>query len=469
MIDFTWKGRLMRLLSLCLLLVLTACDDSGEFDETANRKVVTLTSEAGHEFHFMPIYEDGVSDITFRFAWPTNWSRDAENNPAVPYVGSDVILSGGTAELKPQDILAKFDDMNARGFLEATNDHVYGELEAPKEHIDEAITIASEMLSRPQLEARWIDRMKAGLTENQIEAKKVSGNLMWDAVRRKVLAGSPLVTHTSILEPETISALSADDIRQWHGKTFTKNDVTIAVTGAITPEDAGRLVDVILRDLPEGAPLPPLQDKADWSPRTILLHLPDAEKTTLAFLGRLPSTTEPDDHMDLVALQLLANPEGPLNTAIRTELRATYGFQAGFTNYTRALRPLFIVGEVEASQLAAARDAALSSYEEFRTSAQYTGFTDIKDRIVSGTKENLTYVNTSARAILELALDGKDVTLAPTFHSLFEDLSEGDIAVRLNEAFPPASELMTFAVGPDANALPGACVISAVEEAETCP
>ena len=38
-----------------------------------NRSVILATIPLGHTFHFMPIYEPGVTDITIMIAWPSNW------------------------------------------------------------------------------------------------------------------------------------------------------------------------------------------------------------------------------------------------------------------------------------------------------------------------------------------------------------------------------------------------------------
>lgn len=456
---------MIRIILALSLTVLASCYKQ---DTEGSRSVVTLTSDAGQSFHFMPIYEDGVTDITVRIAWPTNWARSVGRNPAVPYVGSELILSGGTADLKPQDVMEMFNTNNAGGFLLASPDFVFGELGFPKEHIDETVQIAAEMLSNPQLDDPWLDRIKQDFLQGQIELQAVSANKMWSAARVAVLGQTPLSRSLDLPDLDAITALTREDILAWHAETFTKTGVMVVVTGAISEEDAGQVVDDLLASLPEGAPKLQPQDAADFSQKTILLHLPSAEKTTLGLLGRLPPTTEDGYIEDLLAVQLLNGANSPLFDAIRTELRATYGLQSGYTNYTRALRPFFIFGEVETSRLAEVRDVALEAYETFRKSPDLTGLNELRSRVVEGTKENISYVNVSAQVIMELALDGKDVTQAPDLHKGYEDITSDALTVRLATMFPPASSLIVLAVSPDENALPGACVISEIGDAINC-
>lgn len=69
-----------------------------------NRSVILATTPQRNEFHFMPIYEPGVTDITIMIAWPSDWAYEASLNPAVPYIGAETLLSGGTEAISPKEL-----------------------------------------------------------------------------------------------------------------------------------------------------------------------------------------------------------------------------------------------------------------------------------------------------------------------------------------------------------------------------
>lgn len=447
-----------------VLITLASCK------QEASREVVLAETPDGRPFHFMPIYEDGVTDITITIAWPMNWAYGAENNPAVPYVAAEAILSGGTDEYAPQDVLELFNDKNSRGQLYVRADHAIGEISFPKEHVDDVISIVSEMLTSPQFDQSWVDRIKQGFLASQTQSQAQAANQMWALARLAVLGEIPLKDFLSLPDLTAIEDTSVDDLRRWHAETIVQNGAIISVAGAISRDDAGKAVDQLLAGLPEGqAQVAPNID-TNFEPKTVLLHLPDAEKTTLGFMGQLPPTAEGGDLTDLLALSFFERSgSGPLFAAVRTNLRASYGFQAGYTNYDRATRIMFIAGEVETEKLAEAVSLIRMTYESYRTAPDLTGFDDLRRGIVEGTAQNVLYVDVAARTMLELALDGRDPSDAPRLGELLESVTAQDVQERLASVFPSGDDLIVVAASPDASALPGACVITKIEQVAQCP
>jgi len=430
--------------------------------------VIEVTSLDGRAFWFMPIIEDGVTDITITVAWPSDWSYQAANHPAVPYIGSEAILSGGTEALKPQELLEVFNDANASGWLGAGADYLYGELSFPREYTDEVVPLAAEMLATPQLDPAWISRIASGFRANQEEMQAQSTTQMWMAARKAIFGDEPLLNYLSLPDTEDITNVTPDMVRAWHSETLTQDVPVIVVTGAINASDAGQAVDTMLGQLPERAEPEPQNAIANFAQRTILLHLPDAEKSTMGFIGQLPPTSEGGDLVDLIAVQMLSSAEGPLFNAVRTEMRATYGLQAAYANFDRATRILVISGEIETEKLAQAHEVILKTYKDFRSDPKLDGLGSIRDSLADGTDQNVSYVDAAARTIRELALDGQDPKITPKLGDAIRAISPEDVQQRLLQAFPEADDLIVVVASPDANALPGACVITAVSQVTSC-
>ena len=456
----------MKLLKLLTLFtMLTACGE----DDSGSREVVQIVSPDGRDIWFMPIIEDGVTDITITVAWPSDWSYNPANNPAVPYIASEVILSGGTDTLKPQDLMEVFNDANAGGWLTAAADYTYGELGFPREHTDQIVPIAASMLANPQLDPAWVSRVSAGLRANQEQGQAQSTTKMWMAARKAIFDDAPILGYLSLPDTTMISDVTPEMVSAWHVATLTQDVPVIVVTGAINAQDAGEAVDTLLGQLPVGPARPAQESAANFAQRTILLHLPEAEKTTIGYLGQLPPTSGGGDLIDALAVQVLSDGSGPLFEAIRTEMRATYGLQVGYANFDRATRLMFITGEIATPKLAQAHEVILETYADFRASPALDRLGAIRDTVAERTDIDVAYVNVAAQTIRELALDGQDPTIAPNLGDAVRAITDQDVIERLQSAFPKAEDLIVIVASPDATALPDACVITEISQAAMCP
>lgn len=453
-----------KFIFLGIFLLLAA---SCEKDE--NRKVVQVETSDGHVIHFMPIDEEGVTDITVTIAWGMTWAYATGKNPAVPYIAAEAILSGGTDDLAPQEILELFNDRNSRGHLYVRADHAFGELSFPKEHIDDVVTVTSKLLATPKFNNDWMNRIKSGFETNQRSLQKQTENKMWDVARFAILGDSPLYNFLSIPNLDDIARIETSDLHEWHSQTITQKPAGIVVTGAINRRDAARVVDQILSNLPKGSAQNANMHQPRFQGKTVLLHVPDAEKTTLALIGQLPPSAQDGYLSDLLALTFFSRGNGPLFDAVRTELRASYGFQSSFSNYSRETRFMFIAGEIETAKLQEATSLIKNVYDEYRKYPNLSGLAELRQAIADGTKKNVLYVDVVARTILELVLDNRSPDEAPKLGESIETVLAKDVHARLSADFPDINDLFVVAASPDANALPGACVITDIRQVAQCP
>jgi hypothetical protein len=130
---------------------------------------------------------------------------------------------------------------------------------------------------------------------------------------------------------------------------------------------------------------------------------------------------------------------------------------------------MFIAGEVETEKLAEAADLIRTTYESYRMAPNLTGFDDLRRGMAEGTAKNVQYVDVVATTMLELALDARDPSDAPRLGELLESITAREVQERLTTAFPSGDNLLIVAASPDASALPGACVITNIEQVSQCP
>lgn len=449
-------------LALIALLGLAAC--TGDKQPSASVE----TSPGGIDFTLVEM--PGNEWVSIQIAWPTDWAWREDVNQAAPFIGTQLLLAGGAEGYPAGEVGERFADLESEGNLGASPDHVYGDLTFRQEHMAETVEIANAHLRAPALEEGWFTRIHDGFAQNITESKAQPVQRSFDAARWAVFGDQPLRDALSLDASATIPALTREDVVAWHAQTITQDPETVVVAGDLDAEKAGAALDALFDGLPEATHEIAKEEEADFSPRRILLHMPEAETTSLTFIAPLPPTRLGGEYEDVIITQVLGgDDQSVLNEAVRTGLRASYGFGAGFANYTRDRRILVLSGAVDTEKLADSENVVREAYAAFRENGP-TGLLSDRTAILEENLEELSeFVFDQAYAELQSALDGFEPGRSLRLGEELAAVSEDSVLERLANDYPQAAAFLVVAVSPDADALPGACVISAPEEAVDCP
>ncbi|MYA87706.1 MAG: insulinase family protein [Boseongicola sp. SB0662_bin_57] len=453
---------MIRVLLLVALVTLAACWEDGP---SASRE----TSPGGIEYTLIDLPEH--EDVTIHVAWPTDWAYRPGTSKAAPVTGAQVILAGGAEGHPAGEVVERFADLDSEGNIHvAVNDHVIGELTFERDRMAETVKIANAHLRAPTLEQAWFERIRHGIAQNMAEAQARHVHAGFDAVRWAVFGTQPLRNAMSLDEPGTFEALTRDDVAAWHAETFTRSPDAIVVAGGIDAGAAGTALDALFEGLPDSGREVSRESMPDFAPRHMLLHLPYAESTNLAFIAPLPPTRLGGELEDLILVHALGgDDQSVLFDAVRTELRATYGFGAGIANYTREHRILFMTGEVEADRLAEVERVVRAAYAMFREYGPQGSLADRKAPLEASFSELADFVVDQARSELQGALEGHPPGRSLELDDELAAVTEESVMARLRKDFPAAGDFIVIAVSPDADGLPGACVIRVPREAADCP
>ena len=448
-------------LFVATLLALSACREDSPVASVE-------TSPGGIRYTLIQIPDR--KNVTVHVAWPTDWAYREGVSKAAPPVGTQLILAGGAKGHPAGEAGERFADLGSEGSIYASgNDHIIGELTFERNHTYQTVEIANAHLRAPELGQMWFDRIRYGIERNMAEAQSQPAHAGFDAVRWAVFGAQPLRNALSLDDPGTFAALTRDDIVAWHAETFTRNPEAVVVVGGIDAEAADPVLDALFRDLPEADHEISRKTEPDFTPRRILLHQPDAETTTLAFIAPLPASRLGGEFEDLILTHALGgDDQSVLFNAVRTELGASYGFDAGIANYTREHRILFMTGEIETGRLADAARAVHEAYASFRQTGPDGDLEDRQERlepIFSDLPDSLTR---QARSELQSALDGRGSGRSLELANELAAVTADSVAERLRDGFPSENAFIVIAVSPDTTALPDACVIAAPREAADC-
>jgi predicted Zn-dependent peptidase len=140
----------------------------------------------------------------------------------------------------------------------------------------------------------WFERIQQGFAANMAETRSQPANRGYDALRWAILGDTPLRKALSVDPPEMISKVTRADVLEWHRQTVVRTGAEVVIAGEISQEDSGKALDALLVGLPDGIAADAITPNADFTPRRILLHIPEAQTSTLVFMGSLPPTVMRD-------------------------------------------------------------------------------------------------------------------------------------------------------------------------------
>ena len=428
-----------------------------------------VTSPGGIAFTLIAM--PGAKKIAITAAWASDWAYRTDVNPAAAAVGARLIFAGGAEGYPAGKAGEQFADLKAEAGLTVTADHVIGVLLVPREHIEKAAKIVNAHLRAPTFDATWFKRIRQGLTR-QITAMHARPEAKaLDAATWAVLGDQPLAAALILADAGLFKRLTRKEVIAWHKETFTRAPAALVVAGDLDVKAAGTLVDALFAGLPAGKRISKRTIRADYAPRRILVHAAGARTSVLALIAPLPpmrKETLPEQVADLILATALSRPDGPIFSAVREQLQATYGLRVGLHLFTRENRVLFLTGRVKTDKLAEAEQAVRKAYAAFRKNGPAGKLDALKARLLANSRAAQQSPLRLAHSELQGALDGFAPGSSLKVSEAIKALTKERLLAHLKQAFPKAEDFLVIAVSPKKNALPGACVITRPEHAHRC-
>jgi len=430
--------------------------------------VQTLTTPNGTQFYFAQMPDE--ERVNFDIIWKSDWLLNQANNAMTPIVGTQLMFSGGAGDLDPAELQSQFNDLVSDAALNPTANRVRGSLTARHDQVKEAVAIANKVLVTPNLDERWMQRIKDEIADGVAKEKTQSTYQAWDAVRRLLFGNSSTYRFISNGGDAPAEAITRDDIVAWHKRTFVKSNAMIIVAGKISAEDAKLRVDELLAGMPLGEPAAEYDVKAKYQHKTIIVQNDKVEKTTLAYIAPLSPTKEGGEYEDIVGMHILGGGEqSRLFQAVRQNLRASYGFNAGLSAYTRNNRFIALSGEVETSKLQDVRDIVKTTYDDFlQNGVTQEEANALRTMFREGLNAHLTHATVVSYVIAESVLDGYPADRLLSLANELEVLNAAKVNQHIASKFPKLDQFIELIVTPTPIDQPDACYVQIAAQVDSC-
>jgi zinc protease len=351
----------------------------GEQLEKSKMNIQEVTSPGGIKAWL--VEEHSVPLVAIRFAFEGGTAQDPDGKPGVANFLT-AMLDEGAGDLKSEQFQERMEELAMRMSYSEGRDTFYGSFQTLSENRDESLELLRLALAKPRFDEVALERIRkqlqAGLAFAAKNPTRVAGQLWAETAFPGHPYGRP-----SNGTPETIAAITADDLRAYTKNVFARDNLHVAVVGDITAEDLGKVLDRVFGDLPQKPTLTDVPE-AEMSGGTVKLN-PMPVPQSVAVFG-LPGLKrdDPDFVPAYVMNHILGG--GGFSSKLMEEVREKRGLAYSVYSY---MQP-FDRAAILAGQVATKNEALGKSLDVIREEIRQIAEKGVSEEDLENAKSYLT-------------------------------------------------------------------------------
>ena len=199
-----------------------------------------------------------VPIVTMNFAFRGGSSQESDDKSGLANFLSGM-LDEGAGDLDSRAFQQRLQETNVDLSFDAGRDAFYGNMRTLQTNMDDAFELTRLAVTEPRFDDEPVERIKgqiiSGLTRGQTDPQEIA---------RKAFAKSMFGDHPygRFVEgsPETVAAITGADLKAFLKRTMARDNLYVAVVGAISAEQLSSVLDEVFGDLPAKADLTPIAD-----------------------------------------------------------------------------------------------------------------------------------------------------------------------------------------------------------------
>lgn len=256
------------------------------------------------------------------------------------------LLEEGSADMDAREFQEARESLAASFTFRAYDDTVTVSTRFLTEKSDEAIALLRQALVEPRFDPDAIERVRAqvlaGIEADAKNPSRIAGDTFYAMAFPDHPYGSDMDGTA-----ETVAALTRDDLLQAHRDTVTRAAIHVSVVGDVNSEEAARLVDMLLSDLPAEAPEQPGHVEFGLEGGVTVVDFPTPQSVALFGHDGIER-----DHPDFFAAYVLNHilGGGSFESRLMNEVREKRGLTYGISTFlVPRERTEMVLGQVASS------------------------------------------------------------------------------------------------------------------------
>ena len=267
---------------LVLLLIFLG----GEARATEIQRVVSP-----HGIEAWLVEDDTVPLVALSFAFAGGAAQDPAGRPGVANMVSG-LLDEGAGDLDSQAFQGALDNSSIELSFDAGRDAFYGSVRTLLDDRDQAARLLKLALTKPRFDHEPVERIRAQVLAGIRSSARDPDNVASDALMAAAFPNHPYGRPVEGT-PDSVAAVTVDDLKAYFAKTIARDNLKIAVVGAIDARRLGDLLDAVFGDLPAKAELRPVAETAPAAPGAVDVTMA-IPQTIIQFASKGLKRNDPD-------------------------------------------------------------------------------------------------------------------------------------------------------------------------------
>ena len=259
--------------------------------------------------------------VTMRFAFRGGAALDPKGKVGLANLVAST-MDEGAGNLDSQSFQKTLEDKAIRIRFDAGLDNFGGRLQTLVRNQDEAFNLLRLALNAPRFDTEPVERIRSqilvGLKQDEESPHSIAGK----AMREALYGGHPYGRPADGI-PDSVKAITADDLRAFVTQRLTRDTLVIGIVGDITPAKLAELLDATFGTLPaQGTDWRLPKIRANTDGRTIVINK-DVPQSAILFADQGLLRDDPDFYAAYVMNHVLGG--GGFTSRLYGEVREKRG------------------------------------------------------------------------------------------------------------------------------------------------
>lgn len=244
---------------------------------------------------------------------------------------ASALIDEGAGDLSSQDFQKKLEDLAVRMRFTAGRDAVYGSVRMLADRKGEAMDMFRLAMTAPRFDNEPVTRIRQQLLASLRRDSSDPDTIAQESWFSAVLGDHPYARPVKGT-PDSLSTINAEDLRGLVSRMFARDNLKIAVVGAISADELAALLDKTFGDLPETstrADVPEVDSLQ--APGQVLVFERDQPQSVAVF-GREGLKIEDPDFIPAFVMNYILG-GGGFSSRLMEEVREKKGLAYGIYSY----------------------------------------------------------------------------------------------------------------------------------------